>query len=92
VDTPAAIVRKWSADKSAHASYEATLVKYLKQAGFNVGGGTSVDLSDPKVRLAILKAKSAHESGAGMPVYSEAVFQRGVLYVLPETRMQVASN
>jgi hypothetical protein len=80
VNTPAAIVRKWSTSTSAHNAYANTLVKYLKQAGFDVQASTSLDLSDPNVRLAILKAKSAHEAGAGQPVYNDAVFKRGVNY------------
>ena len=80
VDTPLAIVTKWSTDTNAHTGYAATLVKYLKEAGFNAGANTSLDLSDPMVRFAILKAKSQHEAGAGTPVYADAVFQRGVTY------------
>ncbi len=80
VNTPLAIVSKWSTDRSAYNSYAGTLVRYLKEAGFNVGANTVLDLSDPNVRLAILKAKSHHEAGAGMPVYADAVFERGVNY------------
>lgn len=79
VDTPLAIVSKWSADKSAHSAYAGTLVKFLNRAGYDTDKNTQIDLSDPNVRLAVLKAKSAHESGAGKQVYSDAVFERGVL-------------
>lgn len=85
VNTPLAIVSKWSADRSAHSSYAGTLVRYLKEAGFNVGSQTALDLSNPTVRLAILKAKSHHEAGAGMPVYADAVFERGVNYQFSQT-------
>lgn len=85
VNTPLAIVSKWSADRRAHNSYAGTLVRYLKEAGFNVGSRTTLDLSDPNVRLAILKAKSHHEAGAGMPVYADAVFERGVNYQFSQT-------
>lgn len=82
VDSPGAIVRKWSADRAAHASYANTLVKYLKEAGFDVTANTRIDLSDPKVRMAVLKAKSSHEAGAGRPVYNDQTFLRGVTYQL----------
>lgn len=78
VDSPAAIVRKWSASTAAHNVYAKTLVNYLKEAGYEVDATTRLDLSDPNIRLAILKAKSSHESGAGRPVYSDAVFKAGV--------------
>lgn len=78
INTASAIVRKWSVDRGAHNSYQNTLVKYLKEAGFNVDANTPLDLSNPAVRVAVLKAKSSHESGAGTPVYSDHVFNRGV--------------
>lgn len=78
-NTASKIVRKWSADKSAHNAYANTLVKFLNEAGYEVDSTTQLDLNDPNVRLAILKAKSSHESGAGKQVYSNAVFERGVL-------------
>lgn len=74
-NTPVEITKKWAATPG---NYPNVLVKYLKAAGFDVGRNTPLDLSDPEVRLAILKAKSAHESGAGRPTYSEDVFVRGV--------------
>lgn len=80
VNTPLAIVTKWSADTSAHASYASTLVKYLRDSGFDVETSTALDLTDPSVRFAILKAKSQHEAGVGAPVYADAVFLRGVTY------------
>jgi hypothetical protein len=82
VDSPAAIVRKWSADRAAHTSYANTLVKYLKEAGIEASSSTPIDLSDPKVRMAVLKAKSSHEAGAGRPVYNDQTFLRGVTYQL----------
>lgn len=75
VNTPTEITKKWAAEPG---NYPNVLVRFLKQAGYNVGKNTPLDLSDPNVRLAILKAKSAHESGVGKPIYSEDVFLRGV--------------
>lgn len=80
VNSPAKIVRKWSVDKAAHNAYANTLVKYLRAAGFDVDSNTALDLSQPEVRVAILKAKSAHESGLGVPVYVDGVFERGARY------------
>lgn len=85
MNTPEAIVKKWSTDTKAHGAYARTLSKYLTEAGVEAGVDTPLDLSDPKVRVAVLKAKSAHESGAGVPVYADAVFERGANYRLGET-------
>lgn len=74
-NTASKITRKWAAEPG---NYPNVLVKYLNQAGFNVNKDSPLNLSDPKTRLAILKAKSAHESGFGRPVYEEGVFLRGV--------------
>ena len=82
VNTPDAIVKKWSTDTKAHGAYARTLAKYLNEAGIKADTTTALDLSDPKTRMAILKAKSAHESGAGKPVYADAVFERGAYYRL----------
>lgn len=76
INTPIEIVSKWAA--AGHEAYARTLVKYLNQAGFNVDKDTALDLNNKRVRLAILKAKSAHESGLGKPVYKSDVFLRGV--------------
>lgn len=73
VNTPDAIVRKWSTDRSAWPAYSQKL-----QQALGVGGGDQVDLNDPEVRRKILMAKSAHESGAGQPIYNEDTFKRGV--------------
>lgn len=78
VDTPTKIVKKWSEDTKAHNAYAKKLVVYLTKGGFKVDEDTQLDLSDPAVRLAILKAKSDHEAGAGRPVYAESVFISGV--------------
>lgn len=78
--SPIRIVSKWSEDKRAHGTYARTLVKYLRQAGYDVDANTKLDLADADVRVAILKAKSAHESGAGKPVYSDDVFEKGAHY------------
>ncbi len=86
INTPEAIVTKWSTDTNAHATYARTLAKHLNAAGIEAGVDTPLDLSDPKVRIAVLKAKSAHESGAGVPIYAEAVFERGANYQLGEKR------
>jgi hypothetical protein len=76
INTPSAIVKRWSTDKAAHNSYANTLVKYLKQVGYDVTNTSKLNLEDPVVRRAILKAKSAHESGAGVPVYADEVYER----------------
>lgn len=74
-NTPLAITSKWAAEPG---DYPNVLVKYLKAAGYDAGVNTPLDMSDPNVRVAILKAKSAHESGAGVPVYADEVFDRAV--------------
>lgn len=79
-NTAGKIVRKWSVDKRAHATYARTLTKYLNEAGFKVDVDTKLDLSNADVRVAILKAKSAHESGFGEPIYADHVFERGAHY------------
>lgn len=80
VDTALVIVTKWSTNTNAHTVYTPTLGKYLKEGGLNVGTNTPLDLSDPSVRFAILKAKSQHEAGAREPAYADAMFLRGVTY------------
>lgn len=80
IDTPTAIVERWSTDKSAHKAYADTLTKYVNDAGFEAGRYTRLNLSDANVRIAVLKAKSAHESGVGEPVYKDEVFERGAKY------------
>ena len=74
-NTAEKITKKWAA---APGNYPNVLVKYLREAGYQVSRNTPLDLSDPNVRIAILKAKSAHESGAGRPVYSDTVYSVGV--------------
>lgn len=74
-NTAEKITKKWAA---APGNYPNVLVKYLREAGYQVSKNTPLDLSDPNVRIAILKAKSAHESGAGRPVYSDSVYLTGV--------------
>ena len=78
VNTPSAIVLKWADD--GNQNYINTVVKYLNDAGYEVNQNSTLDLTDPKVRMAILKGKSAFESGAGMPVYTDEVFETGVNY------------
>jgi hypothetical protein len=78
VDTPYAIVKKWSTGATAWNSYAHTLVKYLKAAGWDGDINTRLDLSNPEVRKAILMAQSAHESGIGKPVYNEDVYSRAL--------------
>lgn len=80
VDTPESIVKKWSADASAHDAYAKTLVAYLDKEGIEADTTTALDLSKPEVRIAVLKAITAHESGAGIPAYSDEVFERGANY------------
>lgn len=82
VSTASSIVRKWSVDRAAHNAYAKTLVLYLNAAGFDVTPTTQLDLSDAEVRIAILKAKSAHESGLHKPVYADNVFRRGASYLI----------
>jgi hypothetical protein len=74
VDTPDAIVAKWTTGKP-NPTYSAALQKYL---GEGTTGSTKLDLSDPMIRKKILMAKSEVESGAGQPVYKEHVYDRGV--------------
>lgn len=74
-NTPVQITRKWAAEPG---NYPNVLVKYLNQAGISADRNTRLDLNDVNTRIAILKAKSAHESGFGKPVYSDSVFQKGV--------------
>lgn len=76
VNTPQAIANKWAVGSTG--VYAQTTTRYLKEAGYDVTVNTPLDLNDPMVRLAILKAKSAHESGAGKPIYKDDVFTRGV--------------
>lgn len=78
INTPSLIVRKWARD--GNQNYINTVVSYLNQAGYDVNANTQLDLSDPKIRMAILKGKSAFESGAGIPVYNDEVFEAGVNY------------
>lgn len=78
VNTPAAIVKKWSTDTDAHNAYARTIVSYLKAGGYDVDKTTPLDLNDPSVRLAVLMAKSEHESGAGKPVYKASVFTSAI--------------
>lgn len=73
VNTPDAIVRKWSTDTNAHSAYSKRL-----QEALGVSGDTTIDLKDKGIQQKILMAKSAHESGAGLPIYSEDTFKRGV--------------
>lgn len=75
INTTDAIVKKWSTDKRAWSTYSATLKKHLSDAGLNPDG--PLDLNDPNVRAAILKGKSAHESGAGIPTYKDDVYKAG---------------
>jgi murein DD-endopeptidase MepM/ murein hydrolase activator NlpD len=78
IDTPSQIVRKWARD--GNQNYIDTVVSYLNQAGFDVNSNSQLNLSDPKVRAAILRGKSAFESGAGIPVYNDEVYDAGVNY------------
>lgn len=78
INTPSAIVRKWAI--GGNQNYINTVLSYLNQAGFDVNSNTQLDLSDPRIRAAILKGKSAFESGAGMPVYTDDVYDNGVNY------------
>lgn len=86
VDTPAEIANKWAVGSTA--AYAATTTRFLNEAGFDVTKDTPLNLNDPEVRLAILRAKSAHESGFGRPIYNDAVYQRA----LQAPALAVASN
>lgn len=76
VDTPSEIARKWAV--GSRAAYAATTTRFLNEAGFEVTADTPLDLNDPEVRLAILRAKSAHESGFGRPIYNDDVYERAL--------------
>src|SRR5690606_37969115 len=47
IDTPVSITRKWAKEPG---NYPNVLVKFLRQAGYNVDKNTHLDLSDPGVR------------------------------------------
>lgn len=89
INTVDGIIGKWAT--GGQDSYKSTVVKYLNNAGYKVDSKTPLDLSDANVRLAILKAQSAHESGAGVPVYTDDVFAKGVNYQLPEMKTSTAT-
>ncbi len=71
--TPLAIASKWSTDRKAWGGYAKTIARYA-----GVGPNDPLDLSDPGVRAKVLMGMSAHESGAGVPVYNDEVFLNGV--------------
>ena len=72
IDTPEAIVRKWSTDSSAWDSYAKKIAKEL-----GIKPGDKIDLSNPEIQAKVLMAKSAHESGTGKPIYTPETFMRG---------------
>lgn len=82
INTPEGIVRKWARD--ANQNYIGTVVSYLNSAGYKVDQTSQLDLTDPNVRIAILKAKSAFESGAGVPVYTDDVYVTGANYAFDQ--------
>lgn len=72
-NTPLAIASKWSTDRKAWGSYAKTIARYA-----GVGPNDTIDLNDPDMRARVLMGMSAHESGAGVPVYNDEVFLNGV--------------
>lgn len=71
------VVSRWAA--YSPQAYKDHVVRGLQDAGVDVEDSDSpIDLSDPAVRKAILKAKSGWESGTMQPIYSDAVFDAGV--------------
>lgn len=84
ITRPSDIVRTWARD--GNQNYINTVVRYLNEAGYKVDGNSEVDLTDPKVRIAILKGKSAFESGAGVPVYTDDVYETGANYQFENPR------
>jgi len=89
INTPEGIVRKWA--KGANQNYISTVVSYLNNSGYKVDQTSQLDLSDPNVRIAILKAKSSFESGAGVPVYNDDVYETGVNYAFEENKIETAN-
>jgi len=89
VDTPTEIARKWAV--GSRAQYAATTTRYLRDAGYDVSADSPLNLNDPGVRLAILRAKSAHESGFGRPIYRDALYERAVMPAQSDD-YRVASN
>ena len=72
-DTPLKIASTWSTDRKAWGNYAKTIARYV-----GVGPNDRIDLTDPNVRARVLMGMSAHESGAGVPVYNDEVFLNGV--------------
>lgn len=85
VDTPNEIANKWAVGSTA--AYARTTTRFLNAAGFDVTTDTPLNLNDPAVRIAILRAKSAHESGFGQPIYYDELYERAV-----GLNIQLASN
>jgi hypothetical protein len=77
INTPMAIADRWA--EGSISQYANTTVRFLREAGYEVSTSTRLDLSNPEIRLAILRAKSAHESGFGRPIYADAIYERAVL-------------
>lgn len=88
VNTPDKIVRRWSTQKSAWKSYSRSLQKALGLKS----GHQKIDLSDPEVRAKVLEAKSGHESGAGVPIYTAETFRRGVRGEYSPQTMEAGSS
>ena len=76
VDTPNEIANRWAVGSTA--AYARTTTRFLNEAGYSVTPDTPLNLNDPEVRLAILRAKSAHESGFGQPIYFDDLYERAV--------------
>lgn len=72
-NTPLKIASTWSTDRKAWGNYAKTIARYA-----GVGPNDPIDLNDPGMRAKVLMGMSAHESGAGVPVYNDEVFLNGV--------------
>lgn len=92
INTTDDVVKKWSTDSKAWPSYSRTLKKYISEAGFDPNG--QLDFNNPKIVEAVMKAQSAHESGAGVPTYVDDVYKRGVdmAFGNQSTSVGVAAN
>lgn len=81
INTPTKIVSRWAT--GGQLGYINTIVRYLNRAGIEATKDSELDLSDPAVRVAVLKAQSDWESGMRRPVYKDKVFEDGANYRLP---------
>lgn len=71
-NTISKIVSAWAAEPGDYAKTVSRFTGY--------GLNDELDLSDPDVRANLLMGMSAHESGAGVPVYRPEVYRAGSRY------------